>query len=105
MAKPTFVKKDGNHFMSAAEVPYELGAAVKKLKAGDRLQSLMIREGALVMYVDDVKENPKPELPKVQAESKDLIVAERFNADIKARRAAAKITTQLVPTATAARFF
>ena len=91
LAKLTYVKKDGDHYMNAAEVPYGLGAAVKKLKAGDRLQPLTIREGALVMYVDDVKANPKPELTKVQAEIKDLIVAERFNADIKARRAAAKI--------------
>lgn len=91
MAKLTFVKKDGDHFMNAAEVPYGLGAAVKKLKAGERLQPVTIREGALVMYVDEVKANPKPELTKVQAEIKDLIVAERFNADIKARRAASKI--------------
>ena len=91
MAKLTFVKKDGDHFMNAAEVPYGLGGALKKLKAGERLQPLTIREGALVMYVDDVKANPKPELTKVQAEIKDLIVAERFNADIKARRAASKI--------------
>ena len=91
MAKLTFVKKDGDHFMNASEVPYGLGAALKKLKAGERLQPLTIREGALVMYVDDVKANPKPELTKVQAEIKDLIVAERFNADIKARRAASKI--------------
>ena len=91
LAKLTFVKKDGDHFMNAAEVPYGLGGALKKLKAGERLQPLTIREGALVMYVDDVKANPKPELTKVQAEIKDLIVAERFNADIKARRAASKI--------------
>ena len=91
MAKLTFVKKDGDHFMNAAEVPYGLGGALKKLKAGERLQPLTIREGALVMYVDDVKANPKPELTKVQAEIKDLIVAERFNADIKARRAVSKI--------------
>ena len=91
MAKMTYVKKDGDHYLNAAEVPYGLGAAVKKLKAGERLQPLTIREGALVMYVDDVKANPKPEFAKVQAEIKDLIVAERFNADIKARRAASKI--------------
>ncbi len=91
MAKLTFVKKDGDHYLNAAEVPYGLGAAVKKLKAGERLQPLTIREGILVLYVDDVKANPKPEFTKVQAEIKDLIVGERFNADMKTRRAAAKI--------------
>ena len=91
MARLAFVKKDGDHYMNAAEVPYGLGAAVKKLKAGERLQPLTVREGILVLYVDDVKANPKPEFSKVQAEIKDLIVAERFNADIKARREAAKI--------------
>ena len=91
MAKMTYVKKDGDHYLNAAEVPYGLGVVIKKLKAGERLQPLTIREGALVMYVDDVKANPKPEFAKVQVEIKDLIVAERFNADIKARRAASKI--------------
>lgn len=91
MAKMAFVKKDGDHYLRAGEVPYGLGAAIKKLKAGQRLQPVTVREGTLVLYVDDVKENPKPEFAKVQAEIKDLIVAERFNADIKARRAASKI--------------
>ena len=91
MAKLAFVRKDGDHYLHAAEVPYGLGPAIKKLKAGQRLQPLTVREGTLVLYVDDVKESPKPDFPKVQAEIKDLIVAERFNADIKARRAASKI--------------
>lgn len=91
MSQLSYVKKDGDHYLNAAEVPYGLGAAVKKLKAGERLQPVTIREGILVLYVDDVKANPKPEFSKVQAEIKDLIVTERFNADIKARRAASKI--------------
>jgi peptidyl-prolyl cis-trans isomerase C len=91
MAKLTFVRRDGDHYMSAADVPYGLGMAVKKLKAGERLQPVTVREGVLVLYVDDVKVNPKPELEKVQVEIRDLIVAERFNADMKARRAASKI--------------
>ncbi|GAA4030025.1 peptidylprolyl isomerase [Actimicrobium antarcticum] len=91
MAKLTWVRKDGEHYLTAAEVPYGLGIAVKKLKAGQRLQPVTVREGALVLYVDDVKANPKPELTKVEGEIKDLLVAERFNDDMKARRAAAKI--------------
>jgi parvulin-like peptidyl-prolyl isomerase len=91
MSKLTYVKKDGDHYLNAAEVPYGLGGAIKKLKAGERLQPLTIREGILVLYVDDVKANPKPDFAKVQGEIKDLIVAERFNADMKSRRAASKI--------------
>ncbi|MDY7572986.1 foldase protein PrsA [Actimicrobium sp. CCI2.3] len=91
MAKLTWVRKDGEHYMTAAEVPYGLGVAVKKLKTGQRLQPVTVREGALVLYVDDIKTNPKPELAKVEGEIKDLLVAERFNEDMKARRAAAKI--------------
>jgi parvulin-like peptidyl-prolyl isomerase len=91
LARLAYVKKDADHLLSAAEVPYGLGQAVKKLKAGERLQPVVVREGVLVLYVDDVKTNPKPELDKVQAEIKELIVSERFNADLKARRAAAKI--------------
>jgi hypothetical protein len=91
MLKMAYLKKDGDHYVNGAEVPYGLGAAIKKLKAGERLQPVTVREGTLVLYVDDVKTNPKPELAKVQAEIKELLVAERFNADIKARRAAAKI--------------
>lgn len=91
LAKLAFAKKEGDHYVNAAEVPYGLGVAIKKLKAGERLQPVMVREGALVLYVDDVKVNPKPELAKVQAEIKDLIVNERFNEDMKTRRTASKI--------------
>lgn len=91
LAKLSFAKKDGDHYLRAAEVPYGLGVAVKTLKVGGRVQPVMVREGMLVLYVDDVKANPKPELAKVQAEIKDLIVAERFNEDMKVRRAASKI--------------
>jgi hypothetical protein len=91
LAKLAWVRKDGEHYLTAADVPYGLGVAVKKLKAGQRLQPVTVREGALVLYVDDIKVNPKPELTKVEAEIKDLLVAERFNEDMKARRAAAKI--------------
>lgn len=91
MAKLAFAKKEGDHFINAAEVPYGLGNAIKKLKAGERLQPVMVREGALVLYVDEVKANPKPELAKVQEEIKNLIVNERFNEDMKTRRTASKI--------------
>lgn len=91
MLKMTYLKKDGDHYVNGAEVPYGLGTALKKLKAGERLQPVTVREGILILYVDDVKPNPKPEFAKVQAEIKELLVAERFNADIKARRAAAKV--------------
>lgn len=90
IAKLTWVKKDGEHYLTAAEVPYGLGIAIKKLKAGQRLQPVTVREGALVLYVDEVKTSPKPALVKVENEIKDLLVAERFNEDMKARRAAAK---------------
>ncbi len=91
LAKLAWVRKDGEHFLTAADVPYGLGVAVKKLKAGQRLQPVTVREGALVLYVDEIKANPKPELTKVENEIKDLLVAERFNEDMKARRAAARI--------------
>lgn len=91
LAKLVFAKKEGEHYMSAAEVPYGLGVAIKLLKAGERLKPVTVREGALVLYVDDVKVNPKPELAKVQAEIKELLISERFNNDMKERRAASRI--------------
>ena len=91
LAKLVFAKKEGEHYVSAAEVPYGLGVAVKGLKAGERLKPVTVREGVLILYVEDVKANPKPALEKVQAEIKDLLITERFNADMKARRAASRI--------------
>ncbi len=91
LAKLAFAKKEGEHYVSAAEVPYGLGVAVKGMKAGERLKPVTVREGVLILYVDDVKTNPKPALEKVQAEIKDLLITERFNADMKARRAASRI--------------
>ncbi|MBC7415784.1 MAG: peptidyl-prolyl cis-trans isomerase [Herminiimonas sp.] len=91
LAKLAYAKKEGEHYVSAAEVPYGLGVAVKGLKAGERLRPVTVREGVLILYVEDIKANPKPALDKVKAEIKDLLITERFNADMKARRAASRI--------------
>ena len=91
LAKLVYAKKEGEHYVSAAEVPYGLGVAIKGLKAGERLKPVTVREGVLVLYVEDIKTTPKPAIEKVQAEIKDLLITERFNADMKARRAASKI--------------
>ncbi|MFT5531816.1 MAG: hypothetical protein ACI802_000032 [Candidatus Paceibacteria bacterium] len=91
LAKLTWLRKGGEHYVTLAEVPHGLGAAIKKLKAGTCLQPVTVHEGVLVLYVEDIKTSPKPELVKLEDEIKDSLVAERLNADIKARRATAKI--------------
>lgn len=91
IAKMAYLKTDGEHFIGVNEVPYNLGQVVKKMKAGDVMQPVVIREGVLLMYLEEIKEVPRPTLEKVKAEIQNYLVTEKLGQDVQTLRKAAKI--------------
>lgn len=89
--KMTYLKKDGEHFAKLLEVPYNMGQLMKKMKAGDVLLPPPVREGVLVLYVEDAKEVEKPTLEKLTDEIRNYLIVERLEAEIQALRKDAKI--------------
>lgn len=91
LAKFSYIKKDGDHFLSAPEIPYNLGQILKRLKAGEALAPTVIREGVLVAYVEETKDVPKPSLEKVREDIRTYLVNDRLSQEIQSLRKEAKI--------------
>lgn len=91
LAKFSYIKKEGDHFVPVAEMPYNLGQILKKLKSGDALVPTVIREGVLVAFVEETKDVPKPSLDKVREDIRTYLVNDRLSQEIQSLRKEAKI--------------
>lgn len=91
LSKLQYMKTDGDHYASVAEIPYGLGQTLKKMKAGEALQPVVVREGVLLVYLEDVKEVPKPELDKVKEEIRNILITQKMSEDIQKLRREARI--------------
>lgn len=70
--------KGGAMFISRNDVPYNLGVFVAKLKQGEFTEPALVRNGNIVLYAQDVKTNPKPELATVKESLRTAIADERL---------------------------
>lgn len=86
--------KDGNEadrFLLANELPYGLGQVIRTMKKGEVSKPLMLRNGVFLLSLDEIKDGQKPEMSKVAAEIKDILVAQRLNDELSSARRTAKI--------------
>lgn len=85
------VKDGADGFLMAAELPYGLGGVVRSLKKGEYSRPVVLRNGFFILYLEDIKANPKPEMTKVAEEIKNLLVAKKLTDELVAARAASKV--------------
>ena len=78
-------------FVSRNDVPYNLGAFLSRLKPGEFTQPAVVRNGVIVLRVDEIKHNPKPEFEKVRDMLTRAIADERLAAGLDDARKAATI--------------
>lgn len=83
--------KTGDGLTTAAELPYGLGQVVRTMKVGEYSRPLMLRNGIFVLRVDDKQPGQKPELDKVAAEIRELLVAQKLSDELAAARRSARI--------------
>jgi hypothetical protein len=83
--------KTGDGLTTAAELPYGLGQVVRTMKVGEYSRPLMLRNGVFVLRLDDKQAGQKPELDKVSAEIRDLLVAQKLSDELSAARRSARI--------------
>lgn len=91
LPKLQYMKTDGDHFAGVQDIPYGLGQTVKRMKAGETMQPVVVREGVLLVYLEEVKEVPKPTLDKVKEEIRGHLVREKLAKEVQELRKAAKI--------------
>lgn len=87
--KPLVEQGDG--FAAAIAMPYNLGRVVSKMKKGEFSEVLQLRNGLLVLRVDDAKQLDKPKLDAVKEEIRQALALQRFNQELEHARKQAKV--------------
>lgn len=87
--KPLVEQGDG--FAAATAMPYNLGRVVSKMKKGEFSEVLQLRNGLLVLRVDDVKQLDKPKLEAVKEEIRQALALQKFNEELEQTRKQAKV--------------
>lgn len=82
---------NGEGYANAAQMPYNLGRIVSKMKKGDFSEPLPLRNGMLVLRIDDVKQSKKPTLDEVKPEIVQRIATQKFNEELEQARRHAKV--------------
>ena len=86
-----FLNKSGDNYQAAQEIPYGIGSVVKKMKAGELVQPLLVREGILIVKIDDIKEGVRPELAKVTPDIRASLASQKMIEEVQKLRKASKI--------------
>lgn len=78
-------------YLPMGGLPAGLGAVVRELKPGGTSRPLLMREGVLILRLDDVKQNPKPELAAMTPRIKEILTVQKVNAELEKARHDARI--------------
>lgn len=90
------VSEEGDGFIPLARTPYGLGQLVATAKAGDYLQPVRVRDGLLILHVEQVRPGKKPEkTPEVKEEIRRLIAQRRLSDELLERREKAQVKLKL----------
>lgn len=87
--KPLVEQGDG--FATAAALPYNLGRVVSKMKKGEYSEVLQLRNGLLILRVDDSKQLKKPTVDEVKQEIVQALALQKFNDELEQARKKAKV--------------
>ncbi|MFM7626064.1 MAG: peptidylprolyl isomerase [Gammaproteobacteria bacterium] len=90
------VPAEGDGFRRLADTPYGLGQLVASAKAGDYLRAVRVRDGFLILHIEQVRAGKKPAQTKeVKDEIRDLIAQRRLNDELLERREKAQVKLKL----------
>jgi hypothetical protein len=78
-------------YMPFQTIPYGLGQVVRNAKAGDVIGPVMVRDGLLILSLDEMRKGSKPELDKVKNEIRALLADRQLSEELLALRKKAQI--------------
>ena len=87
--KPLVEQGDG--YAVAQAMPYNLGRVVSKMKKGEFSEVLRLRNGLLVLKIEDTKQLKKPTLEELKQDIVQALALEKFNAELEQARRRAKV--------------
>ena len=97
-AKARFVpvNREGDGFLPLAATPYGLGALVARAKPGDYLRAVRVRDGFLILHVEQVRAGKKPPQTKdLNDQIRNLIAQDLLNKELLERRERAQVKLKL----------
>jgi hypothetical protein len=90
------VNREGDGFIPLASTPYGLGALVARAKAGDYLRAVRVRDGFLILHVEQVRAGKKPPQTKdLNDQIRNLIAQDLLNKELLERRERAQVKLKL----------
>lgn len=87
--KPLVEQGDG--FAVAAALPYNLGRVVSKMKKGEYSDVLQLRNGLLILKVEDSKQLKKPTVEDLKQDIVQALALQKFNQELEQARKKAKV--------------
>ena len=87
--KPLVEQGDG--YAVAQAMPYNLGRVVSKMKKGEFSEVLRLRNGLLVLKIEDTKQLKKPTLEELKQDIVQALALAKFNAELEQARRQAKV--------------
>lgn len=87
--KPLIEQGDG--YAIAQALPYNLGRVVLKMKKGEFSEVLSLRNGLLVLKVEDMKQLKKPTQEELKQDIIQALALEKFNNELEQARRQAKV--------------
>jgi peptidyl-prolyl cis-trans isomerase C len=87
--KPMVEQGDG--FAVAAALPYNLGRVVSKMKKGEYSDVLQLRNGLLILKVEDSKQLKKPTADELKQDIIQALALQKFNEELEQARKKAKV--------------
>jgi hypothetical protein len=95
-AKFVPVSREGDGFIPLANTPYGLGQLVASAKAGDYLRAVRVRDGFLILHIEQVRAGKKPEqTAEVKDQIRSLIAQRRLSDELLERREKAQVKLRL----------
>lgn len=90
------VNREGDGFIPLASTPYGLGALVARAKPGDYLRAVRVRDGFLILHVQEVRAGKKPAQTKeLNDQIRNLIAQDMLNKELLERREKAQVKLKL----------
>ena len=87
--KPLVEQGDG--YSVAQALPYNLGRVVSRMKKGEFSEVLNLRNGLLVLKIEDMKQLKKPTRDELKQDIVQALALEKFNSELEQARRQAKV--------------
>lgn len=83
--------ESGDGFSVAQALPYNLGRVVVKMKKGEFSEILPLRNGFLVMKLEDMRQLKKPTIDELKQDIVQALALQKFNTELEQARRQAKV--------------